>query len=117
LQACLLAKAGKVRAIAVTTAKRSTAAPEIPTTQEAGVAGYDYSLWNGLFAPAGTPTGVVSKISADVARIVAATDVRERLTSFGIETLGTPPAQFKQFFLADLDYWAEVIKASGMQLE
>ena len=111
------AKAGKVRAIAVTTAKRSTAAPDIPTMQEAGVAGYDYSLWNGLFAPAGTPSAIVSKISADVARVVTMNDVRDRFTSFGIETLGTSPGQFKQFFVADLDKWADVIKASGIQIE
>lgn len=111
------AKAGKVRAIAVTTAKRSTAAPDIPTMQEAGVTGYEYSLWNGLFAPVNTPPAVINKISADVARVVATNEMRERFTSLGIETLGTSPAQFKQFFLAELDKWAEVIKASGIQVE
>lgn len=111
------ARAGKVRAIAVTTAKRSTAAPDIPTLQEGGVAGYDYSLWNGIFAPAGTSSAIIDKISADVARVVATSDVRTRFTSFGIETLGTSPAQFTQFFLAELDKWAEVIKSSGIQIE
>jgi tripartite-type tricarboxylate transporter receptor subunit TctC len=111
------AKTGKVRAIAVTTAKRSAAAPEIPTMQEGGVAGYEYSLWNGLFAPAATPLAVVGKISADVARVVAASDVRARFTAFGIETVGTSSAEFNQFFLAELDKWAKVISAAGIQVE
>ena len=112
-----LARAGKVRAIAVTTAKRSSAAPDIPTILESGVAGYQYSLWNGLFAPAGTPPAVAGKISADVARVIATDDMRERFTSFGIETLGSSPAEFQQFFLAELDKWAKVIKATGIQIE
>ena len=111
------ARAGRVRAIAVTTAKRSVAAPEIPTMQEGGVAGYEYSLWNGLFAPAGTSPAVVSKISADVARAIATNDVRDRFTAFGIETVGTSPAEFNQFFLVELDKWAKVIKAAGIQVE
>ena len=111
------ARAGRVRAIAVTTAKRSAAAPEIPTMQEGGVAGYEYSLWNGLFAPAGTSPAVVSKISADVARAIATNDVRDRFTAFGIETVGTSPAEFNQFFLVELDKWAKVIKAAGIQVE
>jgi tripartite-type tricarboxylate transporter receptor subunit TctC len=110
-------QAGKVRAIAVTTAKRSTAARDIPTMQEAGVAGYEYSLWNGLFAPAGTPPAVVSKISADVSRVIATNEVRDRFTAFGIETVAISPGEFNQFFLAELDKWAKVVKSAGIQIE
>ena len=81
------------------------------------MAGYEYSLWNGLFAPAGTPPAVVNKISADVARVLATNDVRDRFTAFGIEIVGTSPAEFNQFFLAELDKWAKVIKAAGIQVE
>jgi tripartite-type tricarboxylate transporter receptor subunit TctC len=111
------AKAGKVRAIAVTTAKRSAAAPDIPTIQEAGVPGYEYSLWNGLFVPAATPPAVVNKIAADVSRVLQMSDVHERLTSFGIDVLGTSPAEFKEFFFAELGKWAKVVKASGIQVD
>ena len=109
--------AGKVRGIAVTTAKRSSAAPDIPTLAEAGVPGYEYSLWNGLFAPVGTPPAVIEKISIDVAHVVAMNDVRERFTSFGIETVGSSPSQFKEFFVTEIEKWAKVIKATGIQLE
>ena len=118
LQTCLpQARAGKVRALAVTSAKRSAAAPDIPTMQESGVAGYEHTLWYGLFAPAGTPATVVNKISADVSRVLASGDVRDRFAASGIETVGSSPAEFAQFFQAELDKWAKVIKATGIQIE
>jgi tripartite-type tricarboxylate transporter receptor subunit TctC len=118
LSTCLPhAKAGKVRALAVTSAKRSAVAPEVPTMQEGGLVGYEHTLWYGLFAPAGTPAAVISKISTDVAKVLAANDVRDRFTSMGIETVGNSPAEFNQFFQAELNKWAKVIKATGIQIE
>ena len=118
LQTCLpQARAGKARALAVTSAKRSPAAPDIPTMQESGVAGYEHTLWYGLFAPAGTPPAIVSKVSADISRVIAASDVRDRFAATGIETVGNTPAEFGQFFQAELEKWAKVIKATGIQIE
>ena len=79
--------------------------------------GYEHTLWYGLFAPAGTPAAVISKISTDVAKVLAANDVRDRFTSMGIETVGNSPAEFNQFFQAELNKWAKVIKATGIQIE
>ena len=118
LQTCLpQARAGKVRALAVTSAKRSAAAPDIPTMQESGVAGYEHTLWYGLFAPAGTPPAVVSKVSADISRVIASGDVHDRFAASGIATVGSSPAEFAQFFQAELDKWAKVIKATGIKIE
>ena len=118
LPVCLpFVKSGRVRGLAVTTAKRSPAAPDIPTMQESGVAGYQHSLWNAVFAPAGTPPAIVAKISEDFARVVKLADVQERFASFGIEAVPSSPAQFDQFFRAEVDKWAKVIKATGIHGE
>jgi tripartite-type tricarboxylate transporter receptor subunit TctC len=110
-------KGGTVRAIAVTSAKRSPAFPEIPTMQEAGVADFEHTLWNGLFAPAATPPSLVSKLNSDIARAMTADGVRERFTAMGIETVEKSPAEFKQFFLAQSDKYAKVIKAAGIEVK
>jgi tripartite-type tricarboxylate transporter receptor subunit TctC len=118
LPVCLpFVKSGRVRGLAVTTAKRSPAAPDIPTMQEAGVAGYQHSLWNAVFAPAGTPPAIVAKISEDFGRVTRMPDVQERFASFGIEAVANSPAQFDQFFRAEVDKWAKVIKATGIHGE
>jgi tripartite-type tricarboxylate transporter receptor subunit TctC len=118
LPVCLpFVKSGRVRGLAVTTAKRSPAAPDIPTMQEAGVAGYQHSLWNAVFAPVGTPPAIVAKISEDFGRVTRMPDVQERFASFGIEAVANSPAQFDQFFRAEVDKWAKVIKATGIHGE
>ncbi len=118
LPVCLpFVKSGRVRGLAVTTAKRSPAAPDIPTMQESGVTGYEHSLWNAVFTPTGTPPAIVAKISEDFARAVKFPDVQERFASFGIEAVPSSPAQFEQFFRAEVDKWARVIKATGIHGE
>lgn len=111
------ARAGKARALAVTSAKRSAVAPDVPTMQEAGVAGYEHTLWYGLFAPAKTSPAVVDKLSSDIARVIAVNDLRERFTALGIETVGSSPAEFSRFFVSELNKWPKVVKAAGIEAQ
>src|SRR5437868_11456170 len=85
---------GKVRPLAVTTVKRSSIAPQVPTMAEAGLPGYDTSTWGGVLAPAGTPKAVVDKLNAEINKALAAPDVRERLEHAGIDPAGGTPTQF-----------------------
>jgi tripartite-type tricarboxylate transporter receptor subunit TctC len=110
-------RAGKVRAIGVTTARRTPVAPEIPTVAEAGVPGYEHTLWNAMFAPVKTPAAVVSRISEDLARVVRLPDVQERFNTLGIEPVGSSPQQFDRFFRAEVEKWAKVVKATGIQAD
>ena len=108
-------KAGKVRALAVTTTKRTPSLPEIPTVAEAGVAGYEHTLWNGMFAPVKTPAAIVTKVSEDLARVMRLPEVQERFAALGIEPVGNSPQQFDRFFRAEVEKWAKVVKATGIQ--
>ena len=110
-------RAGKVRAIGVTTARRTPVAPEIPTVAEAGVPGYEHTLWNAMFAPIKTPAAVVSKVSEDLARVVRLPDVQERFNTLGIEPVGSSSQQFDRFFRAEVEKWAKVVKATGIQAD
>ena len=110
-------KSGRVRGLAVTTAKRSPAAPDIPTMQEAGVKGYEHSLWNAVFAPINTPAAIVTKVSEEFGRAVKSPEVLEKFASFGIDAVANSPAQFDQYFRAEVEKWAKVIKATGIHGE
>jgi len=110
-------KAGKLRALAVTTAKRSTLAPDLPTMAEAGVPGFDIATWFGLLAPAGTPKEVVAKWNADVVRILSSPDMRERLSAQGAEAAPTTPAEFAAFIAAEQPKYARIVKASGAKVD
>jgi len=110
-------KAGKLKALAVTTAKRSNLAPELPTMAEAGVPGFDISPWRGLMAPAGTPPGVIAKWNADVTRILSSPDMRERLAAQGAEAAPTTPAEFSAFIASELPKYARIVKASGAKVD
>lgn len=108
-------KVGTVRAIAVTSTKRSPDLPDVPTMEEAGVAGYEHTQWNGLFAPAETPPEIVNKLNSDVVQALAASDVRSRLDAIGAESPAMSPMEFSQFFRGQLDKWETVIKVTGMK--
>ncbi|WP_420997625.1 tripartite tricarboxylate transporter substrate binding protein [Cupriavidus sp. 30B13] len=110
-------KAGKVRPLAVTTAKRSSIAPQVPTMAEAGLRGYETSTWGGVLAPAGTPRAVVDKLNAEINKALAAPDLRERLLHAGIEPAGGTPAQFTSFLQVEMGKWAKVAKDAGIQPE
>jgi len=110
-------KAGKVRALAVSTTKHAAIAPQLPTMAEAGLPGYDTSTWGGVLAPAGTPKAVMDKLNAGINQALAAPDVRERLLAAGIEPAGGSPAQFSGFIQTEMVKWAKVAKNAGIQPE
>ena len=107
-------KNGRIRALAVTGAKRTAAAPEIPTVIEAGVPGYTVVSWFGVLVPAGTPRDIVMRLNADLARTMQATDVRDRLAGDGAEPLTGTPEQFGAFIRAEITQWTKVIKDAGV---
>jgi tripartite-type tricarboxylate transporter receptor subunit TctC len=110
-------KGGTVRALAVTTLKRSSVFPELLTMTEAGMNGYDTSTWGGLLAPAGTPKDVIAKLNAEVDKALAAPDVREKLAAAGIEPGGGTPLHFSSFIQSEMVRWAKVAKDAGIQPE
>ena len=110
-------KAGKLKALAVTTAERSKLVPELPTLSEAGLPGFDISTWYGLFAPAGTPSAVIAKWNADVTKILTSPDVRAKLMAEGAEPAPDTPEQFAQFISRELAKYAKIIKASGAKVD
>ncbi len=99
----------KIRALAVTGAKRSPAVPDVPTAIEAGMPGYEVVQWNGFLAPAGTPRAIVVKLNHAMGGVLAQADVRERLATEGAEVGGGPPERFSQFVAADYARWGKVI--------
>ena len=111
------AKSGKLRALAVTTAKRSPAVPELPTVAEAGVPGYESSTWHAWFAPAGTPQPIVDKLSAELAKAAKAPDVIGRLAPDGAQPIGSTPERLRQFVVSDIARWRRVVKDAGIKLE
>jgi tripartite-type tricarboxylate transporter receptor subunit TctC len=108
---------GKLVALGVSTAKRSSALPNVPTIAESGLPGFDYNLWVGMFAPAGTPADVVDKINADVAKVLQTPDARERLAALGAEAMVMSPAEFRKFMRDEIDDSAKVVKAAGIKVQ
>ena len=112
-----LAKAGKLRALAVTTAKRSPIAPDVPTLAEAGLAGYEIGSWQGVFAPAGTPVDVVKRLNTEIVKIINMPDVREKLVGLGAEPVGNTPDEFAAVVKGEVVKWAAVVKQSGARVD
>ena len=108
---------GKLIALGVSTAKRSSVLPDVPTIAESGLPGFDYNLWVGMYAPAGTPTEIVDKINADVARVLQMPDMRERLAALGAEPMVMTPAEFRKFMREEMDDLAKVVKAAGIKAQ
>jgi tripartite-type tricarboxylate transporter receptor subunit TctC len=111
------AKAGKLRALAVTDLKRSPLLPELPTLDEAGLKGYQIVGWNGLFVPAGTPQAILNKLHAEVVKALARPDVKERLATMGADGVGDTPQHFAAFIKAEIPKWAKVVKDAGLKVE
>lgn len=110
-------KAGRIRALAIGSAKRSSAMPDLPTMQEAGVAGFDYSAWAGLLAPTGTPSTIVQKVNADWAKAIAMPDVREKLVALGFELQATTPAEFGEMIKREMAKVAKVVKDANIRVD
>jgi len=110
-------KAGKLKAFAVTTAKRSALAPELPTMAEAGVPGFDISTWYGIMAPAGTPPDVVKKLNAEIVRFLGSDEAKEKLKAQGAEPAPMSPEQFDQFVRAEWTKYAKIVKDSGAKVD
>jgi tripartite-type tricarboxylate transporter receptor subunit TctC len=112
-----LARAGKLRALAVTGAARSPAEPALPTVAESGVPGYQASNWYGFAAPAKTPRAIVDRLHGEFARIMAAPDVREKLVNVGMEPAIMTPAQYTEFIKTEIVKWARVVKTAGVRAD
>lgn len=111
------ARAGRVRALAVTSAQRSPAAPEVPTMAEAGVTGCEISEWNALLAPAGTPPATIERLHADVAKILATADIKAKFADLGADAIGSTPAELAAFLRGEMAKWAEVVKVANIKIE
>jgi tripartite-type tricarboxylate transporter receptor subunit TctC len=110
-------RAGKVRALAVTTAKRSALAPELPTIAESGLPGFDINTWFGIFVPAGTPGGIVERLHGEFTKALAAPDIREKMRDLGAEPVGSSPGEFAAYIRSEGDKYARIIKASGARAD
>ncbi len=110
-------KAGKLRALAVTSAKRSEGLPEVPTIAESGLPGYDSTQWYGVLAPAGTSRGIVARLHGEIVRALRAPEVMQRLAADGAEPVGSSPEEFAAFIKSEIDKWARVASAAGIRAE
>ena len=110
-------KSGKVRALAITGQKRDPSLPDVPTSAEAGLPGYDANFWSGLVAPAGTPSQAIDVLNDALVRALATQEVREALARQGLEAFGTTPQEFAQFIGAEIEKWGRVVKTSGAKVD
>jgi len=110
-------RAGKLKALAVSSNKRSALAPEVPTVDEAGVPGYDVTVWFGVLTVAGTPRDIVQRLNAEIVKILTSTEVRERFGKSGIDVVAGTPEQFGEFLNAEVARWAKVIREAGIKAD
>jgi tripartite-type tricarboxylate transporter receptor subunit TctC len=110
-------QSGKVRALAVTSAKRVATLPDVPTMAEAGVPGYEVVSWQAMFAPAGTPPAIVQRLQTEVAAILKQPDVQERLAKLGVDPSGMAPQQLAEFQAAEIAKWAKVVKTANVKVD
>ena len=108
-------QSGKLRALAVTSAARSQALPDLPTVAETGLPGYDASVWFGVFVPAGTPRPVINRLHGEINKALAAPDLKARMASMGAEVSGMGPDEFREFWRREIPKWAEVVKAANIK--
>jgi tripartite-type tricarboxylate transporter receptor subunit TctC len=109
-------KAGKVRPLAVTSAKRLKGF-DIPTMAEAGLPGYEVTSWQGIFAPAGTPPAIVSRLNAEIVKILNMPDIRERMEQLGVDPVANTSEEFAAFQKAEIAKWAKVVKEGNLKVD
>jgi tripartite-type tricarboxylate transporter receptor subunit TctC len=110
-------KDGQVRALGVTGKKRSSIMPDVPTVDEAGVPGYEATIWLGIMAPKGTPQPIVDRLNAEINKVLSRPDIKEAWAKQGVEPLVMSPAEFDKYLRADVDKWAKVIKDAGIKAQ
>ena len=110
-------QSGKVRALAVTSAKRTPQLPNVPTMAESGVPRYDLVSWQGIFAPAGVPPEILHRLQAEVAKVIKSPEIQERLDKLGMDPSTLTPEQFAAFQVAEIAKWAKVIKSSNIKID
>ena len=110
-------QAGRVKALGSTGKTRSAVVPDVPTVSEAGVAGYEATIWLGIMAPTGTPKAIVDKLNGEINKALSRPDVKEAWAKQGAEPMIMSPSQFETYLRSDIDKWANVVKISGIKLE
>ena len=110
-------RAGRLRALAVTSAQRSRATPDIPTMSETALPGFEQSAWHGLLAPAATPPAVIAKLNAEVMRVLRMPDTVERMAAQGVDVVGNSPAEFAAFIKQDVVKYQKLVKSAGIRVE
>ena len=110
-------QARKVRAVAVTTPKRSLSFPDLPTVAESGITGYEVTSWNGMLAPAGTPPDIIRKLNAEYNKIIVDPEMRKRMIANGYEPVGGPPEKFGEHIRAEIAKWAPVVKRANVRVD
>jgi len=109
-------QAGRLRALAVTTTKRSAVMPELPTIAEAALPGYDASVWFGVFAPAGTPRPVIDRLHGEILKALQTQDLKSRMIAMGTEVSGMGPDDFSAYVRKEIPKWANLVKAAGVKV-
>jgi tripartite-type tricarboxylate transporter receptor subunit TctC len=110
-------QAGQVRALGTTGSKRSSVLPDVPTISEAGLPGYEATIWLGIMAPAGTPAPIVDKLNAEINQVLKRPDVKEAWGKQGAEPMIMTPAEFDKYLRGDIDKWAKVIQTAGIKVQ
>ena len=117
VNAAPLVREGKLRAFAVSSRKRSVAAPDLPTMDEIGYPGFEAVPWFGLLAPAGTPQAIIDKVHQETVKVLGQPDVRKRFEDAGLDVIGGTPAEFAEVIRTEIPYWAKIIKEAGIKAE
>jgi tripartite-type tricarboxylate transporter receptor subunit TctC len=110
-------RAGKLKAVAVSSKTRSALAPEVPTVDEAGVPGYDVTVWFGILTVAGTPRDIVQRLNAEIVKILTSAEVRERFRNNGVEVVAGTPEHFGAFLKSEVARWAKVVQEAGIKAD
>jgi tripartite-type tricarboxylate transporter receptor subunit TctC len=110
-------QSGKLRALAVTSAKPTALAPQLQTMAQAGLPGYESVSWYGLFAPAGTPAEIVARVNTEAVGALQAEDVRKRMVEFGVMPVSSSPEAFSTYIAADSQRWGKLIRSAGIKAE